>query len=80
MRFVKVKEVQEIYKDNRYVNIETELMINVDEISLIRETVEGGCIVFVSGRDKGIKIVDKDSIDLLFKECKLKQRNLNEEI
>lgn len=78
MKFLNIKEVQEIYKDGRYVNIETDVNINIEEISLIRESVDGTCIIYMSGRDKGIKVIDKKSIDKLFSECKLKKRKLNE--
>ena len=77
MKFLKIKEVQDVYTDSKYVTIEVDINVNIDQISLIRETLDG-LNVFIVGRDKCLKIVDKDSIDQLYKECKIKRKTINE--
>lgn len=76
MKFVKIKEIQDIYRDNESVSVELDTYVNIDQISLIRE-LQTGLNVFIVGRDKCLKITDKNSIDQLCKECKIKRQTIN---
>ena len=77
MNFIKVREAWEILKEDKYVPVESDININIDNISFIRETPEG-LNVFLIGRDKAVNIINKDDVELIKKECKLKQKSLKE--
>lgn len=77
MNFIKVREAWEILKDDKYVPVESYININIDNISFIRETPEG-LSIFLVGREKAVNIINKDDVELIKKECKLKQKSLKE--
>lgn len=77
MNFIKVREAWEILKEDKYVPVESDININIDNISFIREIPEG-LNVFLIGRDKAVNIINKDDVELIKKECKLKQKSLKE--
>lgn len=77
MYFIQVRESWEVLKDDKYIPVESDICINIDNISLIRETSEG-LNIFLIGRDKAIRIVNKEDIDLVLNSCKLKQKSLKE--
>lgn len=77
MYFIQVRESWEVLKDDKYIPVESDICINIDNISLIRETSEG-LNIFLVGRDKAIRIVNKEDIDLVLNSCKIKQKILKE--
>lgn len=74
MKFVKITEIFETFNDGQKL-MEVNNHINIDMISFIRETTDGSLLVFMTGRDKAIKVVNKDSIDALIKATKIKAIN-----
>lgn len=77
MNFIQVKESCEIYKDNQFITVESDICINVDNISLIRES-SSGLSIFLVGHDKAIKITNKEDINFILKTCHLKHKLLKE--
>lgn len=51
--------------------------INLDNVELIRVN-DNKILVFLVGRDKALKITNKDSINKLLKECKINHKEINE--
>ena len=80
MKFVEVTENFETFipgKGTSIVGVKGH--INLDNIELIRFVDnDNGLLVFLVGRDKALKITDKDSIDKLVKECKIDRQPINE--
>ena len=77
MSFIKIEEVQDIYRDDKQIKVAADLYVNIDQISLIRETKDG-ISLFMTGRDKAIVINDNDQIKKLLNACKISPTNLNE--
>lgn len=77
MSFIKIEEVQDLYRDDKQIKVAADLYVNVDQISLIRETKDG-ISLFMTGRDKAILINNDDQIKKLLNACKISPTNLNE--
>ena len=77
MSFIKIEEVQDLYRDDKQIKVAADLYVNVDQISLIRETKDG-ISLFMTGRDKAIFINDDDQIKKLLNACKISPTSLNE--
>ena len=77
MSFIKIEEVQDLYRDDKQIKVAADLYVNVDQISLIRETKDG-ISLFMTGRDKAILINDNDQIKKLLNACKISPTSLNE--
>lgn len=77
MSFIKIEEVQDLYRDDKQIKVAADLYVNVDQISLIRETKDG-ISLFMTGRDKAILINDSDQIKKLLNACKISPTSLNE--
>ena len=67
MKFIEVVELFDTFRDDKMNSISTPVYVNVEQIDLIRESAEGNLSVFLSGRDKAIKLVDEKSIKVLKK-------------
>ncbi len=67
MKFIEVVELFDTFRDDKMNSISTPVYVNVEQIDLIRESAEGNLSVFLSGRDKAIKLVDEKSIKALKK-------------
>jgi hypothetical protein len=74
MKLIRVKEYQEIFKDDKYTPVSIDAIINLDQITLVREVIDG-LLIFLTGRDKAITIKDEDSIKLFYKESGLRRVN-----
>ena len=70
MKFIKVKQQIEMFDDGMKVVV-VDAIINLELVELIRENNDDSITIYLSGRDKPIKIKDKESIDLIFKGIKL---------
>ena len=78
MNFIKIKEVQELFKDEKHTLVETNISINLDNVLLIREINDNntaGLSLSMIGRDKPIKVLDKNSIELIKKKCNIDMLN-----
>jgi len=67
VKFIEVVELFDTFRDDKMNSISTPVYVNVEQIDLIRESAEGNLSVFLSGRDKAIKLVDEKSIKALKK-------------
>ena len=78
MKFIEVIEDFETFVSNVGTTVvPIKGYINLDNIELIRVN-DNKVLVFLVGRDKALKITDKDSIDKVLKECKINHKELNE--
>lgn len=80
MNFIKIKEVQEIFKDDKHIPVELDVILNLDNITLIRDVVidgDTGLNVYLIGREKAIRVVDKDDIKLIKNKCGLNKLKEN---
>ena len=74
MKFVTVKEEQELFRNGQYISANVFTNINADQILFIRNLDEY-LLVFMAGCDKPIKISDDNDIKKLLKECNIKALN-----
>ena len=74
--FIKIKEHTELLNVDRFIPIETDLFVNVDQINFIREAKEKLMVHLTNG--KVITVKDVDNINYIMKELKLGKRSLNE--
>ena len=78
MKFIKVIETFELFDDGMKIK-QVEAIINLENIELIREISDGSLSIFLVGRDKAMKIYDKDSIKQIMNEIKInKKKKLDE--
>ena len=74
MNFIKIKEVQEIFKDDKHIPVELDVILNLDNITLIRDVIidgETGLNVYLIGREKAIRVMNSDDIKLIKNKCGL---------
>ena len=68
MKFIDINEDIEVLGPNKaFETVTVPSYINIETINLIRKTKTGVLSVFLIGRDKAIKISDKESITKLCK-------------
>lgn len=80
MNFIKIKEVQEIFKDDKHIPVELDVILNLDNITLIRDVVidgDTGLNVYLIGREKAIRVMDQDDIKLIKNKCGLNKLKEN---